>query len=468
MGRTVAYGGSIEVSWLAAGAEGSEVVEQSAGAFLASFGGVQTVEVHALFLRRCRRPAPAAKRRHRVFGLLGQMIEQEMKCNRGEPVAAVVREHVVADVHLADLQPGTVGVVVDPTDNLACDLDAECRHGIIHPVAEESPRLDVPTVDGQVEQRYGSSPRRAAGNDLGMPQPVIIEVAINGSTTRAVNPNVPKSPDEIAAESLRCIEAGASIIHAHCDPVGGPDEEVAERYLGGFGPVLAQRPDALLYPTVNFGAGGMSFGHLPILAAAGLRIGLLDPGSLNLGRLGDDGLPTGTFVYANSFDRIRDVFELHRAHALGPSLAIYEPGFLRTALAYWRAGQLPAGTMIKLYLAEEQGLLGAPFGLPVSRAGLDAYLDILGDCDVPWAVSAVGGDIVRNDVGRNALERGGHLHIGLEFYGGDRTPTNLELVEEAVALCAELGRPTATCTEAAEILALPTAGQRVTSVRHDW
>ena len=300
-----------------------------------------------------------------------------------------------------------------------------------------------------------------------MPQPVIIEVAINGSTTRAVNPNVPKSPDEIAAESVRCIEAGASIIHAHCDPVGGPDQEVAERYLAGFGPVWAQRPDALLYPTVNFGASGMSFGHLPILAAAGLRIGLLDPGSLNLGRLGDDGLPTGAFVYANPFDRIRDVFELHRTHALGPSLAIYEPGFLRTALAYWRAGQLPAGTMIKLCLAEEQGLLGAPFGLPVSRAGLDAYLDILGDCDVPWAVSAVGGDIVRNDVGRIALERGGHLHIGLEFYGGDRTPTNLELVEEAVALCAEVGRPTATCAEAAEILALPATRQRVTSVRHD-
>ena len=309
----------------------------------------------------------------------------------------------------------------------------------------------------EVAQRYGSSSRRAAGNDLGMPQPVIIEVAINGSTTRAVNPNVPKSTDEIAAESLRCIEAGASIIHAHCDPVGGPDEEVAERYLAGFGPVWAHRPDALLYPTVNFGADGMSFGHLPILAAAGLRIGLLDPGSLNLGRLGVDGLPAGAFVYANSFERIRDVFELHRTHALGPSLAIYEPGFLRTALAYWRAGKLPAGTMIKLYLAEDHGLLGAPFGLPVSRAGLDAYLDILGHCDVPWAVSAVGGDIVRSDVGRIALERGGHLHIGLEFYGGDRTPTNLELVEEAVALCAEVGRTTASCTEAAGILSLPAA-----------
>jgi uncharacterized protein (DUF849 family) len=288
-----------------------------------------------------------------------------------------------------------------------------------------------------------------------MHTPVIIEVAINGATTRATNPHVPKTPEEIAAEALACLGAGAAIIHAHCDPVGGPDADVAERYLAGFRPVWAERPDALLYPTINFGAGGLSFGHLPIMAEQGLRIGLLDPGSVNLGRVDAGGLPAGAFVYANSFDRIAEIFAMHDALGLGPSLAIYEPGFLRTTLAFWRNGKLPAGTMIKLYLATEQGLMGAPFGLPVTPAALDAYLEILGDCDVPWAVSAVGGDLASSSVARIALERGGHLHIGLEFYGGDRTPTNLELVHEAVALCAHVGRPVATCEQAAEILALP-------------
>jgi 3-keto-5-aminohexanoate cleavage enzyme len=288
-----------------------------------------------------------------------------------------------------------------------------------------------------------------------MPTPVIVEAAINGATTKAVNPNVPKSPEEIAADALACLGAGAAIIHAHCDPVSGPDDEVAERYLQGFRPVWAERPDALLYPTINFGAGDLSFGHLPIMAKEGLRVGLLDPGSVNLGRAGDDGLPAGAFVYANSFDRIHEVFTLHDELGLGPSLAIYEPGFLRTTLAYWRAGRLPAGTMIKFYLSEDRGLGGSPFGLPVTRAGLDAYLDILGDCDVPWAVSAVGGDIGQREVARLALERGGHLHLGLEFYGGDRTPTNVELVTEAVALCEAVGRPVATCAQAAEILGLP-------------
>jgi 3-keto-5-aminohexanoate cleavage enzyme len=288
-------------------------------------------------------------------------------------------------------------------------------------------------------------------------EPVIIEAAINGATRKDRNPHVPITPEEIAADALACLDAGAAIVHAHCDPVAGPDDEVAARYLAAFQPVWDARPEALLYPTVNFTAGGLSFGHLPRLRAHGLRVGLLDPGSVNLGGVGPDGLPAGSFVYANSFDRIASVFALHDEHGLGPSLAIYEPGFLRATVAYWRAGRLPAGSMIKLYLAEDRGYMGAPFGLPVTRTGLEAYLEILGDseCPVPWAVSAVGGDLGRSEVAGLALERGGHLHLGLEFYGGDRTPTNVSLVEEAVALCERAGRPVATCKEAAEILSLP-------------
>lgn len=284
---------------------------------------------------------------------------------------------------------------------------------------------------------------------------VIIEAAINGGTSKDVNPHVPITAEEIAADALACFDAGAAIVHAHCNPVGGPDDEVAERYLSAFRLVWAERPGALIYPTINFGAGGLSFGHLPPMVEQGLRVGLLDPGSVNLGRLGDDALPVGAFVYATSFDRIKEVFALHEELGLGPSLAIYEPGFLYTTLLYWKAGRLPAGTMAKFYLSTERGLLGAPFGLPPTRPALDAYLDLLGDAPIPWAVSVVGGDLGRSDVARYALERGGHLHLGLEFYGGDRTPTNVELVQEAVALCGEAGRPVASGEEAAAILGLP-------------
>lgn len=288
-----------------------------------------------------------------------------------------------------------------------------------------------------------------------MANAAIIEAAINGATTKDVNPNVPKSPDEVAADALAAFAAGAAIVHTHCDPMGGPDDAVAERYLDAYRQVWAERPDALVYPTINPSPGGLSFGHLRLMANEGLRVGLLDPGSVNLGGVDGDGLPSGPFVYANSFDRIREVFALHGELGLGPSLAIYEPGFLYTTLLYWRRGKLPRGTMVKFYLSTERGLSGAPFGLPPTAAGLEAYLDLLGDAPIPWAVSVVGGDLGRSDVARLALERGGHLHLGLEFYGGDRQPTNAELVREAVALVEASGRTVATCAEAAEILGLP-------------
>ncbi len=112
--------------------------------------------------------------------------------------------------------------------------------------------------------------------------------------------------------------------------------------------------------------------------------------------------------------------------------------------------------MVKLYFSSERGLTGSPFGLPPTARALDAYLELLDGSGLPWAVSIAGGDLVASDVARLAVERGGHLHIGLEFFGGDRQPTNVELVTEAVALCESLGRRPATCAEAADLLGLPT------------
>lgn len=288
-----------------------------------------------------------------------------------------------------------------------------------------------------------------------MAEPVIIEAAINGATTKETNPSVAVTAEEITVEAFAVLDAGAAIVHAHCSPTAGADEEVAERYLAAFEPVWAERPGALVYPTANFGAGGVSMGHLPFMASRGLRVGLLDPGSVNLGRVDDSGLPIGAFVYANSFDSISQVIAMHAENKLGISLAIYEPGFLRTALMFEHAGLMPPGSMLKIYLSTERGLMGAPFGLPPTRAALDAYLEVLEDSEIPWAVSVVGGDLGRSDVAAYALERGGHLHLGLEFYAGDRTPTNVELIAEAVELCAAAGRPVATHDQTCEILGLP-------------
>jgi uncharacterized protein (DUF849 family) len=177
---------------------------------------------------------------------------------------------------------------------------------------------------------------------------------------------------------------------------------------------------------------------------------------VNLGGRDENGVPTGAYVYTNSFDDAAYQMGLCADLGLGPSIAVFEPGFLRTALAWYRADRLPAGAMLKFYFGGEDGYLGgATFGLAPTERALDAYLELLDGAEVPWSVSVFGGDVVSSGMARWALERGGHLHLGLEAYGGPRTPTNAELVEEAVALCEEVGRPVTNSAEAAERLGLP-------------
>jgi 3-keto-5-aminohexanoate cleavage enzyme len=300
----------------------------------------------------------------------------------------------------------------------------------------------------------------------GNPDPVIIECAINGVTSLEKNPHVPRKPTEIVDDTFRALDAGASVIHAHNSEIALAGEEAARDYCAAWIPILARRPDTLWYPTVCGGTGAAAtLSHIePILRAVPLRFSVVDPGSTNLGVPDDGGLPQG-IVYANSYADIRYAFALCERLGLAPSLAIYEPGFLRTVLAYHRAGRLPRGAMVKLYFGGPYGVLatrpGCTFGLPPTRNALLAYLDLLEGTSLPWSVSVWGGDLMTTPVARLALELGGHLHVGLEeFYSPERTPSNEELVREAAQLVARVGRALADSAAAARVLDLSNPARR--------
>ncbi len=301
-----------------------------------------------------------------------------------------------------------------------------------------------------------------------MSKPVVIEAAINGATPKSRNPNSPRSIEEIAADAVVAVDAGAAIVHNHNDdavvhdaPRRNAGWHDPQPYIDAWREVLAQRPDTILYPTM--GSGGhdteiaVRYAHLPALHEAGvLGQGLIDPGCVALGGGDQHGLPNpNDRVYINTYRDARYMFETCQRMGRGASISIFEPGFLRVVLAYHARGLVPQGALVKLYFGgTERGPLG--FGMFPTEPCLDAYVSMLEGTGLEWSVAILGGDCVGSGFARLALERGGHLRVGLEdFYRAERTPANQELLEEAVSLCDEVGRPVATPAEARELLGLP-------------
>lgn len=290
--------------------------------------------------------------------------------------------------------------------------------------------------------------------------PLIIEASLNGAASKEKNPAVPYSDEDIIADAVACMEAGAALIHNHTqEPIfGGSGKLDVETYARPWRKLLTLRPDAILTPTMPVGQEGVPvetrYHHIEQMAMEGLLAqGLCDPGSFNLSVLDEDGLfADTTLLYRNDMHDSRYYVEACRRLNIGLSISIFEPGFLKFILAYYRAGKLPPGGIVKLYFASED----LPFGLPPTAASLEAYLGMLGDCDLPWLVSSFGDDCVGCGIAEEAIKRGGHVQVGLEPYAGDRCPTNVELVEEVAAIAKHYKRPLATPAQAADIMRLPT------------
>ncbi len=290
--------------------------------------------------------------------------------------------------------------------------------------------------------------------------PVIIEAALNGQTPKSTNPNVPYADDEVVEQAIACMDAGAALIHTHTpEPIiGGSGRLDSEQYARPWRRIIDARPDAILTPTMPVGQNGVSvetrYAHIETLASEGLAaMGLCDPGSFNYSLVGEDGLfAPSTYVYRNDMHDSHYYVETCRRLGLGLSISIFEPGFVKFILAYVDAGRMPPGGLLKFYF----GTNAMSFGLPPTEKALDAYLEMIEGTGLPWLVSVFGDDCVGCGLAKHAIERGGHVQVGLEPLGAaDRNATNVALVEQVVAIARDCGREIAAPSDAARILGLP-------------
>jgi uncharacterized protein (DUF849 family) len=286
--------------------------------------------------------------------------------------------------------------------------------------------------------------------------PTVIEAAVNGMTTKEQNPHVPRTVDEIVEDSLRCLDAGASIVHHHNDEpnFSGATRHCAGPYIDVWTRLRAAHPGLLLHPTIASGTPDCTveerYAHVVELYDAGLTpMGTCDAGTMALAFPTAGGVRSLPEAFGNTAAEVDWILRWFREREVPVHISIFEPGFLRLVLGHHRAGTLPRDVKIQLYLGGDRLL----FGLPPTPAGLAAYLDMLDGTGLSWMAAVYGGDVVASGIAALAVERGGHVRVGLEdHHAPPRQARNEELVAEVAALCRKAGRPPATVDEAPKVL----------------
>ena len=272
--------------------------------------------------------------------------------------------------------------------------------------------------------------------------PLVVEAAINGSTAKDKNPNVPRSIDEIVVTALACVEAGASIVHNHNDEPnwGEPSTHSPDPYESAWRAIWAAHPGLLMHPTTSGERSAdveTRFSHIKELRRRGaLTMSTADAGCFSLAFDSPEG-PLALPTFGNSAADLGWIFAWCRDADVPVHVSIFEPGMLRLTLAHHRAGSLPRRTKVQLYFGGPAAL----FGLPPTQASLDAYAAMLADTGLPWMVGVMWGDVLGSGLAEAALRAGGHVRVGLEDYAGPEQPTNEVLVARAAELGTKLGRP---------------------------
>lgn len=270
---------------------------------------------------------------------------------------------------------------------------------------------------------------------------VIITAALTGSrTTKAHNPAVPYTPEEIAEDAVACWRAGAAVVHIHVrDPqTGAPSmdlalfREVVER--------IRARCDLILNLTTSGlyleGPDALERRLAPVTLRPELCS--LDIGSVNF----------QDRVFLNPPQWGETAARRMRDSGVKPEIEIFDVGHVAQALDLIAQGLVAEPPYFQLCMGVRWGIPATPENLLFLRSQLPAgaQWSVLGVGRAQWPMVALG------------LLLGGHVRVGFEdnvyLERGVLAASNAQVVEKAVRLARDLGREVASPTEARAILGL--------------
>ncbi len=268
-------------------------------------------------------------------------------------------------------------------------------------------------------------------------QPVMITAALVGAeVTRANQPYLPITPQEIIGAAVECYEAGASIIHIHVRDAEGNATQDAHLFREVVEGIRAHC-DVITQVSTG-GAVWMSADERLQSIECRPDMATLTTGTVNFGES----------VFMNNRQLVETFARRLRNYGIVPEIEIFDVGMLDEAMRLHRKGLINDPLHFDF-------VMGVPGGIGADPAHLIHMVHSLPTRST-WSVAGMG----RHQLilGTIALAMGGNVRVGFEdniyYRKGQLARTNAELVARMVRIAYELDRPVATPTQAREMLQL--------------
>jgi 3-keto-5-aminohexanoate cleavage enzyme len=266
---------------------------------------------------------------------------------------------------------------------------------------------------------------------------LIITVALTGNVpTQQMNPNLPATADEIAADVRRCADAGAVVFHVHARDKDQKPTLDSDVFKANARRIKKSAPEVI----IQLSTGGRA-GKDWEARANPVRL-LPEMASFTTG---SNNLPG--IIYENSPQFIEFLAGVFKETGVKPEIEVFEAGMISNAVYLQNKGFIEPPLHFDFVL-----------GAPGSMAGTVRNLVFLSE-SIPagstWTVAGIGKAEIPLAVA--AIAMGGHVRVGLEdnLYMPDGSPaSNSKLVEKVVAIAKEIGREIAGPEETRTLLSL--------------
>jgi 3-keto-5-aminohexanoate cleavage enzyme len=293
---------------------------------------------------------------------------------------------------------------------------------------------------------------------MSKPKVIVTVAPTGGMANKKMNPNLPTQPQEIADDTYRCYNAGASMVAVHARR---PDDEATcdPTIYSRINRLIRGKCDIILNNSTGGGINGDMVRELDNglweikweerlkgMEGDGVEMCTLDAQTVIASFDGKE------ILVATPPSRIRQIAKMMKERGIKPEWEVF--GLADIVQDVQRAineGLDDAPHFINIVIGAN-AFQGA---LPYTPRLLQTMVDHLPRNSV-FNVSAIGA--AQLPASMNSLLLGGHVRVGLEdnlYYKQGELATNVQLVERLVRMVREMGYEPATAIEAREIIGLP-------------